>query len=436
MDVAEIVEYLRCPLSGSALRLVDIDRGQRAAFVCAPRKGGDIEPIVQATDRMLIAEDGASAYPIVDGFPVLLGPERLLPATRDAGRPVDLRDPLYAEAYEEMKFYNSPHASPPRDRIMGALEGYGDFAAIALGFPEPARVWVDAPHESLAQLEAYRYLAPVADKTVLQIGGSGPHAVKLLLAGARRGFLVTPMLAEARYAARLASDYGVRDRFAPVLGVGEQIPLAAEAVDLVFSGGCFHHMRWRHLGGELHRVLAEGGKFAGTDPWKTPLHTIGTRMLGKRESQVHCRPVTPKRLTELRKWFPDLTVRRHGPLLRYVFLGLDKLSRGRFRPSPGFMMTVMRVDDFLGRAARLERYGGALVVAGTKSRSKPVDAVSPQPPRSAKPAGDAAGSGPDRPDSDGEGENDLRGPAGLDGTPSFSGRTHVIGVVSDETAGR
>lgn len=396
MDVAEIVEYLRCPVSGSALRLADVDRGQRAAFVRTQRKGGDVEPLAdEATDRMLIAEDGSSAYPIVDGFPVLLGPERFLPADRAAGQPVaDLRDPLYAEAYEEMGFYNSSHASPLRDRIMGALEGCGDIASIAPGFPEPARLWVDSPHESLAQLAAYRHLAPVADKTVLQIGGSGPHAVKLLLAGARRGLLVTPMLAEARFAARLASDYGVRDRFAPVLGVGEQLPLAAGSVDLIFSGGCFHHMRWRHLGGELHRVLAEGGRFAGTDPWKTPLHTIGTRMLGKRESQVHCRPVTPQRLAELRKWFPDLAVGRHGPLLRYVFIGLERLSRGRFRPSPRVMMKVMRVDDFLGRAARLERYGGALVVAGTKRRSTPVDvAASPPPLRPAQPAGGVNASG-------------------------------------------
>ena len=378
------------------MRLADVDRGQRAAFVRTQRKGGDVEPLAdEATDRMLIAEDGSSAYPIVDGFPVLLGPERFLPADRAAGQPVaDLRDPLYAEAYEEMGFYNSSHASPLRDRIMGALEGCGDIASIAPGFPEPARLWVDSPHESLAQLAAYRHLAPVADKTVLQIGGSGPHAVKLLLAGARRGLLVTPMLAEARFAARLASDYGVRDRFAPVLGVGEQLPLAAGSVDLIFSGGCFHHMRWRHLGGELHRVLAEGGRFAGTDPWKTPLHTIGTRMLGKRESQVHCRPVTPQRLAELRKWFPDLAVGRHGPLLRYVFIGLERLSRGRFRPSPRVMMKVMRVDDFLGRAARLERYGGALVVAGTKRRSTPVDvAASPPPLRPAQPAGGVNASG-------------------------------------------
>lgn len=371
MDVAEIIEYLRCPVTGSALKLVDVDRGRRAGFVCTPRKGGDGRPIAGAAtdDRMLMPDDESFAYPVVDGVPVLLAPERLLPADRAAGHPaVDLRDPRYAEAYEQMEFYNSPHASPPRDRIMGALTGREDIAAIASGFPEPAHLWVDAPHESLAQLEAYRHLAPIADKTFLQIGGSGPHAVKMLLAGARRAFLVTPMAAEARYAARLAADFGVRDRFAAVLGVGEELPLAAETIDVVFSGGCFHHMRWRYLGGELHRVLVDGGKFAGTDPWKTPLHTIGTRMLGKRESQVHCRPVTPRRVMELKRWFPGMTVSQHGPLLRYLFLGLEKLSMGRFTLSPRVMMKVMRLDDFLGRAARLERYGGALVVAGTKSR--------------------------------------------------------------------
>ena len=372
MDIAKIVAYLRCPVTGSSLKLVDVDRRHRTGFVCTPRKGNNIKPIVGgATDRMLIPEDESFAYPIVDGIPVLLGPEKLLPADRAAGHPIlDLRDPIYAEAYEEMEFYNSPQAFPPRYPIMGALTGYKDIASIAPSFPEPAYLWIDAPHESQAHLEAYRHLAPVAGKTVLQIGGSGSHAIKMLLAGAERGFLVTPMMSEARYAARLATDFGVRDRFAPVLGVGEQIPFAADIVNLFFSFGCFHHMRWRYLGAELHRVLVKGGKFAGVDPYKTSLHTIGMKILGKRESQVYCRPITPKRLMEMKRWFPDMTVTQHGPLLRYMFLGLERLSMGRFTLSLSAMMKIMRLDNFLGRLAHLESCGGAVVIAGTKRHER------------------------------------------------------------------
>ena len=157
---------------------------------------------------------------------------------------------------------------------MGRLVEHKDIASIAPSFPEPARFWIDARHESLAQLEAYRHLAPVAGKTVLQIGGSGSHVVKMLLAGAKRGFLITPLISEALYARRLAADFGIQAKFAPVLGIGEQLPFAADSIDLVYSGGCFHHMRFRYLSAELHRCLRKGGKFAGSDPYKTPLHTM------------------------------------------------------------------------------------------------------------------------------------------------------------------
>ena len=43
-----------------------------------------------------------------------------------------------------------------------------------LAFPDPEDVWVDATYDGPAQRDAYRYLAPIAGKTVLQLGGAGP----------------------------------------------------------------------------------------------------------------------------------------------------------------------------------------------------------------------------------------------------------------------
>src|SRR5687767_2737665 len=59
---------------------------------------------VGPTPSVLLREDHQCAYPVVDGIPVLLAPEALVPPSRQ--RSVDLSDPRYAEAYAEMDFYN------------------------------------------------------------------------------------------------------------------------------------------------------------------------------------------------------------------------------------------------------------------------------------------------------------------------------------------
>ena len=364
-----MIDRLRCPITGQPLAFAEVGPD----WVPVPRKGGDAPPpIWRGPGRdvaLLVAQDESLAYPVVDGIPVLLGPERLVPVgAADDHEPVDLSTPQYAEAYEEMVHYNNPANRSSYDVIMGALARHRDqVPAAAPTFPHPAHLWIDAPHDSLAQLDAYAHLAPVADKQVLQIGGSGSHAVKMLLAGARSAVLVTPMLYEARYARGLAVEWGVQENFFAVVGIGEELPLADGSIDLAYSGGCFHHMRFDHLGSNLHRVLSAGGRFAGTDPWATLLHAVGTRLLGKREASVHCRPVTAQRLAKIRRHFPEASTRHHGPFLRYLFLGIDKLTGSHLVPSVPAMMNVMRVDDIIGRvAAPLGVRGGSVTISGTK----------------------------------------------------------------------
>src|ERR1039458_3638950 len=43
----------------------------------------------------------------------------------------------------------------------------------AYSFPEPARVWIDAPYDASAQIEAYRNLGNIQGKRIAQLGGKG-----------------------------------------------------------------------------------------------------------------------------------------------------------------------------------------------------------------------------------------------------------------------
>src|SRR5688500_7583886 len=94
-----------CPETKAPLDLVDLDEARRRIA-----GGADLHPATGAFDpvgptpTVLVTVDAARAYPVQDGFPVLLAPEALTAAA--AVRLVDVDDPMYAEAYEEMAHYN------------------------------------------------------------------------------------------------------------------------------------------------------------------------------------------------------------------------------------------------------------------------------------------------------------------------------------------
>ena len=77
-----------------------------------------------------------------------------------------------------------------------------------LSFPEPRDVWIDATYDGAAQYDSYTYIAPVAGKRLLQLGGSGLHAIKAIRAGAREAWLLTPVLDEADSRWRLLAAWG------------------------------------------------------------------------------------------------------------------------------------------------------------------------------------------------------------------------------------
>jgi SAM-dependent methyltransferase len=306
------------------------------------------------TNTVLVRADAAIAYPVVGEVPILLGPEALTnqPTT------YDLRDSRWAEAYDEMAFYNTQagHGEEllPRwlvDRVTEYLQ--------APTFP--ARQWLDSAYDPAAQFDAYRHLDRVAGQRFAQLGGKGLHAVKALLAGAHEALLISPMLNEVRFGQQLAHRFGVGDRFVGIVAIAEQLPLPDRSVGRIYSGGCLHHMAAEYAAPEIARVLTPGGRFAAVEPWQTPLHRLGTRVIGKREVGAVCRPMDDHRLAPLRDTFDELRLRHHGPLLRYAAIAAYKLSGRSISPRTG--LRIARIDDALPLPRRM---GGSLAVLGSR----------------------------------------------------------------------
>ncbi len=316
---------------------------------------------------VLLREDGLVAYPLIDGLPLLLAPEAL--GRPDGPTACDLADPRYAEAYEEMEFYNRV-ATEEAERI----ETSDAYAAVAPvfqadrsqldSFPDPADVWLDAVYDCAAQREAYEHLTPLPGKRIVQLGGKGIHAVKFLLGGAEEAWVVTPMIGELRCAQALAEAFNVADRLRCVAAIAEELPLASDSFDAVYSGGCLHHMMVELALTEVERILRTGGRFAAVDPWRAPLHTIGTRILGKRETDVHCRPLTKDRIEPLYRLFRQARVVHHGALTRYPLLALMKFGL------PSTLSAARRmtaVDDAIcSWLPGLRRWGSSVSCLGTK----------------------------------------------------------------------
>lgn len=313
----------------------------------------------------MLREDGECAYAIAEGVPVLLGPEAYV---RNAALPsTDL--PQYAEAYSEMAVYNQV-ADERRDARHESHQRSWMAAAAALAapdrarFPEPAAVWCDQLYEFAAQRDAYRALAPLRGKRVLQLGGTGIHALKFLLAGAPEAWLATPTLGEALFTVALARIHGLLDRFHPVIAIGEELPFADASFQAIYSSSCLHHMVTGQAGREARRLLVEGGVFAAIDPWRAPLHNLGTGLVGKREHGVHCRPLDASRVQAFRKSFAEASCVRYGALLRYPLLGLQK---SRLTLSDRHVRALLCLDDTLCRwFPYLRRLGSAALVCARR----------------------------------------------------------------------
>ena len=262
---------MRCPLSGLPFSIVDRLDAERsitgAEVPLSTRLNRSPRP-VGATRLLLLRSDGRAAFPVDHGIPVLLAPEVL--TSRAEAKNFDLRDPKYAEAYEEMEFYNRVATAEtnssdllsdfPHLRTLLSTRSQDD------RFMQDRWKWIDAVYDAPAQDDAYRHLGPLTDKTVAQIGGKGIHAVKFLLAGARLAWVITPMLGEAKCALALARRMGVEEKLRCVVGLAEELPLADGSVDAIYAGGCVHHMVTDLALPQIARVLRKGGRFSAVEP--------------------------------------------------------------------------------------------------------------------------------------------------------------------------
>lgn len=168
MLVEHFIDYLACPATGEKLVLSNEISTNGSDRVPISRTNGNL-PVPESfglSKRILLCESGDRAFPVIDEIPILLTPEQLLDRqVAVTAETIDLRDPRYAEAYEEMDFYNSVNDELADEttlrRRLGPLADIKDFEALTQDFPHPPELWIDATHDSISQLEAYDYLAPV-----------------------------------------------------------------------------------------------------------------------------------------------------------------------------------------------------------------------------------------------------------------------------------
>ncbi|MEP0806295.1 MAG: class I SAM-dependent methyltransferase [Chloroflexota bacterium] len=385
----EMLNVLACPETGQPLELLTRQEAEAefGAPLCLLRASDErsaaLEVHFGTVTHILRRKDRQAAYAIVEGIPILMTPEQIGPWTQR--RSFDLKDPRYAEAYAEMEHYNQVSGSLAQD--ITRSEAYSHVARVRqaspaerASFPAPPEVWLDAVYDSASQWDAYRHIAPVSGGRVMQLGGQGIHAVKFLIGGAEEAWLVTPMLAEARFAFSLAAAFGVENRLRCVVAIAEELPLQDAAFDAVYSGGCVHHMVTSLALPEAARVLKEGGRFAAIEPWRAPFYSLGTRIFGKREANVFCRPLDRQRVAPLETAFDWSQTIQHGTFVRYFLIALKKLG---VKLSLMTVWRLIRMDDSLANVVPgMRRLGSSIALLGTRS-----SAANQTPPRPAPASG-------------------------------------------------
>jgi SAM-dependent methyltransferase/uncharacterized protein YbaR (Trm112 family) len=360
-------DLLICPSTKLPLHAMSLEEAQFSlrSKDLVPRKNKQPAPF-GVTAELMVRSDHMCAYPVVAGIPLVLAPEQI--TAEQYARSFDLQDQRYAEAYEEMAHYNQTAEAEAKEIRMS--ESYRAIEPVLLlppnerdSFPDPKHIWIDSVYDCMAQHEAYLHLSPVAGKRVLQLGGKGIHAVKCLLAGASEAWILTPMLGEIYCAIALAKEAGVLDQLRCVAGVAEEIPIANNTFDIILSGGCVHHMNTELSFPEVARVLRTGGRFACWDPWRAPLHALGTKLLGKREANVYCHPLTPERVEPLFRSFTGARRSQYGTLTRYPALALLKFG---LRLPFSALWKIYCVDDAICSLLRCRGYGSSVALFATK----------------------------------------------------------------------
>jgi SAM-dependent methyltransferase len=310
--------------------------------------------------HMALRDDGKVLYPVSDrGIPLLLAPEALY--RDDVDIQIDLSDAYYAEAYEEMQHYNAVAANEALRTDTRDSARVVEPLIDAVGSPLTDTAWIQGVLDAAAHRSCYEHLGDVVPGgRVAQIGGRGVHAVKFLLTGAAEAWAISPMIGELVNTMDLAERVGVADRLRVACAIGEQLPFRDGSLDAIFIGASLHHMVVHDALEEIRRALRRGGRFAASEPWKSPGYDLGTRILGKRDRNVHCRPLDSNRLDRsMLDSFPYSEVRHHGAFSRYGMIAASKA---------GFQLSVqagLRFTDWIDRAIprrMVDRFGSSVAI--------------------------------------------------------------------------
>lgn len=211
--------------------------------------------------------------------------------------------------------------------------------------------------KALLNMKHFKFLAPLEGKTVLQLGGKGTEAVRMVLAGAKCAHLVSPVKSELECGQELARLCGVAIESRE--GLAERIPYSDETFDVVYSSGSAHHFKTHEAFPEIRRVLKSNGRFAAIEPWRAPFYKLGIRVFGKREKDVHCRPLDWQRVSTFQAVFRVAEVRQSGTLSRYPMIAAYQMG---LPISVGAAWHLMKADDFICAVFRLRSWGSCAAI--------------------------------------------------------------------------
>ena len=319
-------------------------------------------------ESVLVAAGSKTAFPVVDGIPILLEPE-MMSASGVRAASCSLDEALYADVYEEMCFYDNWAAAEVESRcFQDDLEFLRALAReqVDLEFPFPSYKWLRPSPALGGEHQMLKSISPVEEKVCLQIGGRGVEGAALAIAGSAAVLVISPMAEELRYGRLLAQRIGLDDRMHFCCGLAEMIPLPDASVDRVISRHSMHHTRLGRAISQIERTLSPGGKFASIDVWRAPLYDLGIRLFGKMTPGVNCQPLSEERLAEISLDKLDLRETSHGALLRYPLAVLQRMG---YMPSGATCERLSSFEDRLATRSRVvSRQRSMVCLAATLPR--------------------------------------------------------------------
>lgn len=350
---------LCCPITREQLRL--IEPFEFSQFV---EKKVDCN-----ADYLLVSSSGKVAYPVNDGVPYLAVEHAIgvqLPRS-------PIADSHHEEIRRESMIYDHI-AKKNKNRLATTIRTvFGeDFEkAVRAGnvpdtFPKPEKIWIDAVGCPDTQLEAYRFLSPLRNKTFLQVGGSGSHAVKALLAGASAGALLSPSIEEIRLGRSVAEEFGVSDRFLGILGIAELMPLKNGSIDRIYGGGCLHHTDISKSLAEVGRVLESTARASFVDPVNNPIYRAWEKFTGRirfleDEESTHDHPIDRPTLEIItNNIFSNTKFYLSGSLTRYGIVLCMRLFG--LRLSVSSTACLFRIERRLLLLLGLKKFFGTIAI--------------------------------------------------------------------------